>query len=100
MSRIEQLIAELCPDGVEWKELGEVCSIFDGTHQTPHYTNEGIKFVSVENISSLYETKKYISKVDFDKLYRVKPQLNDIFMTRIGTIGACAIVDRDDDLAF
>lgn len=100
MNRIEQLIEELCPDGVEWKSLGEVSSIFDGTHQTPNYTNEGIKFVSVENISALYETKKYISTVDYDRLYRVKPQLNDIFMTRIGTIGACAIVDRNDDLAF
>ena len=29
MSRIEQLIAELCPDGVEWKELGEVVEILD-----------------------------------------------------------------------
>ena len=25
MNRIEKLIAELCPDGVEWKKLGEVC---------------------------------------------------------------------------
>jgi len=25
MNRIEKLIAELCPNGVEWKRLGEVC---------------------------------------------------------------------------
>jgi len=25
MNRIEKLIAELCPNGVEWKKLGEVC---------------------------------------------------------------------------
>jgi type I restriction enzyme S subunit len=25
MNRIEKLIAELCPEGVEWKKLGEVC---------------------------------------------------------------------------
>lgn len=30
MSRIEQLIAELCPDGVEYKELGELCSVETG----------------------------------------------------------------------
>lgn len=30
MSRIEQLIAELCPEGVEWKELGEVINIQRG----------------------------------------------------------------------
>jgi len=29
MNRIEKLIAELCPDGVEWRKLGEVCEIED-----------------------------------------------------------------------
>jgi type I restriction enzyme S subunit len=27
MNRIEKLIAELCPDGVEWRKLGEVCGL-------------------------------------------------------------------------
>ena len=31
MNRIEKLIAELCPDGVEWRKLGEVCEIIMGT---------------------------------------------------------------------
>lgn len=26
MSAIDELVAELCPDGVEWKRLGDVCS--------------------------------------------------------------------------
>lgn len=30
MNEIERLIAELCPNGVEWKELGEVCSVNKG----------------------------------------------------------------------
>jgi type I restriction enzyme S subunit len=85
---------------VEWKVLGDVCDIYDGTHQTPKYTNEGVRFVSVENIKSLYDTKKYISRVDYDNLYKIKPQLNDVFMTRIGSIGACAIVDRNEELAY
>lgn len=85
---------------VEWKVLGDVCDIYDGTHQTPKYTNEGVRFVSVENIKSLYDTKKFISRVDYDNLYKIKPQLNDVFMTRIGSIGACAIVDRNEELAY
>lgn len=30
MSRVEELIRQLCPNGVEWKKLGEVCEIKTG----------------------------------------------------------------------
>ena len=30
MNKIEKLIKEFCPDGVEWKKLGEVCEIKTG----------------------------------------------------------------------
>jgi type I restriction enzyme S subunit len=30
LNKIEKLIAELCPEGVEFKELGEVCIIRTG----------------------------------------------------------------------
>ena len=87
-------------DEVEYKTLGEVGAIFDGTHQTPKYTTSGIKFVSVENIKSLYTSKKFISKLDYDKLYKIKPRLNDLFMTRIGSIGVCSVIDKEEDLAY
>lgn len=99
MSKLEKLISELCPNGVEFVELGAISEIYDGTHQTPKYKDEGVKFVSVENINNLYETKKYISYEDFDK-YKAKPLINDLLMTRIGTIGVCTVVDRDEELAY
>ena len=85
---------------VEWKKLGEVCGIFDGTHQTPKYTDSGIKFVSVENINGLYNSNKFISEEDFNANYKTKPQRNDVLMTRIGDVGSCAIVDKDEPLAY
>lgn len=30
MTKIEEMLAELCPNGVEWKELGEVCVVKTG----------------------------------------------------------------------
>ncbi len=57
---------------VEWKPLGEVAKIYDGTHQTPKYTSFGVPFVSVENIRNLYATKKFISVDDFEK-YKYSP---------------------------
>lgn len=99
MTKFEQLLAQHCPNGVEYIKLNTICEMYDGTHQTPQYTDSGVKFVSVENIGVLYETTKYISKEAYSK-YKIKPQLNDVLMTRIGSIGVCAVVDRAEDLAY
>lgn len=99
MSQLEKMIQQLCPDGVEYKRLNAACKIFDGTHSTPDYKSEGIKFVSVENINNLYKTKKYISFEDYSK-YKVKPQIDDILMTRIGSIGVCTVIEQDEPLAY
>ena len=78
----------------------ELADIFDGTHQTPNYKKEGIPFVSVENISNIYDTTKYISSEDYNELYPIKPQKDDILMTRIGDIGTPALVTTNEQLAF
>jgi len=83
----------------EWKTLGEVAKTYDGTHQTPKYSSSGVPFVSVENIRNPYKTKKFISVDDFEK-YKYKPQKDDLFMTRIGDIGTCAVVENDEPLAY
>lgn len=80
-------------------KLEDICEVYDGTHQTPKYTDSGVKFVSVENIKDLYGTKKFISVTDFEK-YKIKPQINDVLMTRIGDIGTPAIVNSDEPLAY
>ena len=89
-------------DYPDWKEkkLGDICNIYDGTHQTPNYTKTGIKFVSVENINDLYSSQKFISEKDFDKNYKIYPQKGDILMTRIGDIGTPALVSKDEKIAF
>ena len=86
-------------NNVHSNKLSEIASIYDGTHQTPKYQETGIPFVSVENIENIYDTDKYISLEEYN-LYKVKPQLNDLFMTRIGTVGKCAIVNKLMDLAY
>ena len=79
--------------------MSDVCDVYDGTHQTPDYKDSGIPFISVENIGDIYSSRKYISKEDFEK-YKVKPQVGDVFMTRIGSIGVCAVFDRQEDIAY
>ncbi|MGN1106496.1 MAG: restriction endonuclease subunit S [Huintestinicola sp.] len=99
MSRLDELIREYCPDEVKFESLNSHCKIYDGTHNTPKYTDSGVKFVSVENINDLYSTSKFISEEDYKK-YKIKPQINDILMTRIGSIGVCTVVDKNDPLAY
>lgn len=86
-------------DDVEWTKLSTLAEVFDGTHQTPAYREEGVPFVSVENIDDLKQTKKFISDADFQK-FKYKPRKGDLFMTRIGDIGTCAMVENDNPLAY
>ena len=79
--------------------LNDVASVFDGTHKTPTYTESGIPFVSVENIGDLYGSNKYISEEDYS-LYKHKPENGDVFMTRIGSIGKCAVYESNEPLAY
>lgn len=83
-------------------KLGNIAKINDGTHQTPKYVENGIKFVSVENIHNLKNTSKFITSEAYEKGFKVKPRIGDILMTRItaGVIGATAIVTDNEPLAY
>lgn len=98
-----QSVPEIRLEGFEgeWeiRKLGEVSEVYDGTHQTPNYTESGVKFLSVENISNL-ESEKYISEEDFEKDFKVFPEFGDVLMTRIGSIGVPNIVKTNEKIAF
>ncbi|MGG0814642.1 restriction endonuclease subunit S [Paenibacillus alvei] len=83
----------------EQEKLSEVTDVYDGTHQTPDYKNEGIMFLSVENIKTL-QSKKYISKEAFESEFKVSPEKGDILMTRIGDIGTANVVESDEPIGY
>lgn len=80
----------------EEKKLEDITSaIFDGTHQTPTYTDFGIPFFSVENLISS-KSNKFISYADYLESTKInKPEKNDILITRIGNIGFSKVIDWD-----
>ena len=41
MSRLGELLCELCPEGVEYKELEQLCEINTGTHNTKDASEDG-----------------------------------------------------------
>ncbi|MBQ3354221.1 MAG: restriction endonuclease subunit S [Bacteroidales bacterium] len=87
-----------------WKmvKLGDVVTVFDGTHQTPYYVENGIPFYSVENVTSNeFEHTKYITEEEHLLLtQKHKIEKGDILMTRIGSIGVCKLVDWDVNASF
>lgn len=68
MSRIEQLIEELCPKGVEYKELGEIAQYRRGSFPQPYgetkwYDGENsMPFVQIADVANnmclVSDTKK------------------------------------------
>ena len=88
------------PDDWAWCKLTNIIkSITDGTHSTPKYTQNGIPFVSVKDISSgelkLNDTK-YISIKEHKELSkRCNPQRGDILLTKVGTTGIPVLINVD-----
>ena len=64
MSKLDELIKELCPNGVEWKKLGEVAEIYGGLtgKSKTDFENGNTKYISYKNIFSNIE-------VDFNKWF-------------------------------
>ena len=88
------------PDTWKWVRLGELLyKLTDGAHSTPKYTEEGIPFISVKDLSSGYlnfDSCKYITEEEHSILFnRCNPEFGDILLTKVGTTGIPVIVDTD-----
>ena len=88
------------PESWKWCRLSEICNISDGTHQTPHYVENGRPFISAQNIKPykfMSEVYRCVSEEDFLNYNKnVSPEKGDILMTRVGAmIGEAAIIDVD-----
>ena len=70
MSKLDELIQELCPDGVEYKTLGEICNISRGRVMSKDYIKNNIGQFPV--YSSQTENNGELGKIatyDFDGEY-------------------------------
>ena len=88
------------PESWSWVRLSEICNISDGTHQTPHYVEHGVPFISAQNVKPyrfIPEIHRDVSEQDYLEYNKVvAPAMGDILMTRVGAgIGEAAIIDQD-----
>ena len=107
MSRLDELIAELCPDGVEYKKLGEVATISrGGSFQKKDFCEDGVPCIHYGQIYTRYglfadKTLTFISEDAAKKQkYAVK---NDIVMAvtseNIDDVCKCVAWLGDDEIA-
>ncbi|MFC6994192.1 hypothetical protein ACFQHX_01435, partial [Streptococcus loxodontisalivarius] len=74
MTYIDELLKEHCPNGVEWKELGEVCEFIRGNGlQKKDFVEKGYPVIHYGQIYTYYgryadTTKSYVNEETFIKL--------------------------------
>ncbi len=96
---IKSQFVEMFQNGnFEKEELGKLCDVRDGTHDSPKYLDESeFKFITSKNIINNdidFSGAKFISKQDYDKFnIRSKVNYGDILMPMVGTIGNPVIVN-------
>ena len=87
----------------EQRKLGEITDVRDGTHDSPHYVDEGYPLITSKNVSNgriNYDAVNYVSEYDFNQINkRSKVNINDILMGMIGTIGNLALIREDPNFA-
>lgn len=75
----------------------------DGTHNTPKYTESGIPFISVKDMSSRklsFSNTKFISEEEHKILSaRCCPEYGDLLISKVGTTGIPLIIDTDKEFS-
>jgi len=93
----------LNPNGWDQYQLGEVCDVRDGTHDSPQYYTEGYPLVTSKNLSGGkidFTDCSLICEDDYQKInQRSKVDYGDILMPMIGTVGNPVIVDLKPEFA-
>jgi type I restriction enzyme S subunit len=78
MSRLEQLIAELCPDGVEYKKLGDVAE-YASYRIDASEVNE-LNYIGVDNLLPEKQGKQASSYVPEEgRLIQLSPSINPCY---------------------
>ena len=104
-SGVEQVFRRLHGNS-EVRPLGDLChSVTDGDHNTPQFSDEGVRFIFVGNVSRgrlHFENSKRVSSEYFNALSPQRvPKRGDILYSAVGaTLGVPAVVDTDEPFCF
>jgi type I restriction enzyme S subunit len=79
---------------------GLTTKIVDGVHKRPSYTESGIPFLTVENLTRGdgidFKDVRYISPADHNEfIRRTNPEQGDVLVSKDGTLGVARVVNTD-----
>ena len=101
MSKLDELIRELCPDGVEYKRFDEVCTLnarigwqrltkAEYMSKGDYLLITGTDFTETHEID--YSTCVYVTKERYKQDLKIQLKNGDILITKDGTLGKVAQV--------
>ena len=101
---IDEEIPFEIPSGWEWCRFSSIYwQLTDGTHSTPKYTQSGIPFLSVKDMSTgrlSFSNTKFISEKEHKLLsQRCHPRKGDLLLSKVGTTGIPLIIDDDREFS-
>lgn len=107
MNKLNELIQTLCPDGVEYRRLGEIATISrGGSFQKKDYVGKGVPCIHYGQIYTQYSlfTKKTISYISEEKAKKQKKAVkNDVIMAvtseNIDDVCKCVAWLGEEDVA-
>ena len=68
MNKIEKMIKELCPNGVEWKKLGEVCEfVVGGDIPKNKISKQETRAKIIHNLVEYCKVKEF--NISYNELY-------------------------------
>ena len=96
------------PEAWELKSFDDFSfRVKDGPHITPEYVDEGIPFVSSQNVNPFRENfdysqyEKYISEETYDEINQnCRPEKGDLIVSRRATIGPTQLIRHDEKFGF
>jgi type I restriction enzyme S subunit len=96
------------PEGWDLRTFNDFSyNVQDGPHITPDYVDEGIPFVSSQNVNPFRddfdysEYEKYISQKVYEEINQnCRPDKSDLIISRRATIGPTQLIRHDKQFAF
>ncbi|MCQ2218454.1 MAG: restriction endonuclease subunit S [Paludibacteraceae bacterium] len=102
MNKIEKLIQELCPNGVEWKKLTDVCTLkarigWQGLTKADYRTFGNYKLITGTDITRYnridFDSCVYVDEDRYNQDTNIQIVQGDLLITKDGTLGKIAYIE-------